>query len=186
MSGKTSAASGLGSRMPHTPDASVSPNAYARMVSGCPLPATTGSARCAPASASLRSSGSGLISLLSGMKPETIAPGGTAIGNGRSAIACAAAARTSAGRASRRASAALRSSVFDPAFMRYRTASAGRAQPALLRNIEDDSIGILELALEVLFFLIVAEIEEERAAGAFDALLRFGNVVDLETEMMRA
>ena len=43
------------------------------MVSGCPRPAIAGSASCAPASASLRISGTGLISLFSGMKPETIA-----------------------------------------------------------------------------------------------------------------
>ena len=55
----------------------------ARMISGWPLPATTGSASFAPASASLRISGSGLISLLSGMNPDTTAPGGTATGNGR-------------------------------------------------------------------------------------------------------
>ena len=46
------------------------------MISGWPRPTTTGSASCAPASASLRISGSGLISLLSGMKPETIVSGG--------------------------------------------------------------------------------------------------------------
>ena len=68
------------------------------MVSGCPRPATAGSASCAPASASLRISGMGLISLFSGMKPETIASAATASGSGRSAIAWAAAARMSAGR----------------------------------------------------------------------------------------
>ena len=52
------------------------------MISGLPRPATTGSASCAPASASLRISGSGLISLLSGEKPDTIAPGLIATGNG--------------------------------------------------------------------------------------------------------
>ena len=45
------------------------------MISGLPRPATTGSASLAPASASLRSSGSGLISVFSGEKPDTIAPG---------------------------------------------------------------------------------------------------------------
>ena len=45
------------------------------MISGWPRPATTGSASCAPASASLRISGNGLISLLSGEKPETMTPG---------------------------------------------------------------------------------------------------------------
>ena len=78
------------------------------MVSGLPRPAIAGSASCAPASASLRISGMGLISLFSGMKPETIASAAIATGNGRSAIACAAAARMSAGSASRRASASRR------------------------------------------------------------------------------
>ena len=55
------------------------PNAQARMISGLPRPATTGSASCAPASASLRISGTGLISLFIGEKPETIVPG--SIGN---------------------------------------------------------------------------------------------------------
>ncbi len=112
MSGSTSGASGLGSLMPHPPARSRSPNAQLRMISGSPRPATTGSASLAPDSASLRISGSALISLFNGMKPETIAPGGTATGNGRAAIACAAAARTSAGSASRRASASRRSVAF--------------------------------------------------------------------------
>ena len=45
------------------------------MISGLPRPATTGSASLAPAAASLRSSGSGLISVLSGEKPDTIDAG---------------------------------------------------------------------------------------------------------------
>ena len=61
------------------------------MISGLPRPAIAGSASCAPASASLRISGSGLISLFSGMKPETMAPGATATGNAARAIVSAAA-----------------------------------------------------------------------------------------------
>ena len=61
--------------------------------------------------ASLRISGSGLISLLSGMKPETIVPGAIASGNFRAAIASAAALRASGGNASRRAMASRRSSL---------------------------------------------------------------------------
>src|SRR5262245_34383731 len=61
-----------------------------------------------------------------------------------------------------------------------------RPEPALLRDVEDDPVGILELALEVHLVLAFAEIEEEGAAGAFDALLRLGEVVDLEAEMVRA
>ena len=102
--------------MPQIPGTSVSPKAKARMVSGLPRPATAGSASCAPKSASLRINGMGLISLPIGMKPATIASGITATGNGRAAMACAAAARTPAGSASRRArawrrSAALASSI---------------------------------------------------------------------------
>ena len=82
------------------------------MISGLPRPAIAGSASCAPASASLRISGSGLISLFIGMKPETIVPGVTATGNPRAAIASAAALRISAGSASRRASASARSFAF--------------------------------------------------------------------------
>jgi hypothetical protein len=59
-----------------------------------------------------RMSGSGLISLLIGMKPATVWPGATAIGNARAAIASAAAARSAAGKESRRASAICRSSDF--------------------------------------------------------------------------
>ena len=81
------------------------------MVSGLPRPATAGSASWAPASASLRISGIGLISLFKGMKPETIAPAATAHGNGRSAMVWAAAARMSGGRPSRRASASRRSAA---------------------------------------------------------------------------
>src|ERR1700679_3996673 len=59
------------------------------------------------------------------------------------------------------------------------------ALPAALRNIEDDAVRILEFALEIAV-AFVAEVEEEFTAVLFDALLRFGKVVDLETEMMRA
>ena len=57
MSGATSAASGVGSRMPHCPSLNSSPNFHARMIKGSPRPAMVGSARFAPASASLRNSG---------------------------------------------------------------------------------------------------------------------------------
>ena len=60
----------------------------------------------------LRISGIGLISLPSGMKPETIARSVSATGNGRAAIARAAVARTAAGNASRRSRACARSSAF--------------------------------------------------------------------------
>src|SRR5690349_15787338 len=57
-------------------------------------------------------SGSGLISLLSGMKPDTTMPGFTAIGNARAAIVSAPAARSVAGMASRLARVSLRSKDF--------------------------------------------------------------------------
>src|SRR4051812_31995851 len=112
MSGAASGASAFGSRMPHWPDASSSPNAKARMVSGLPRPAIAGSASCAPPAASLRISGSGLISVFSGMKPDTMVPGMIASGNARAAIASAACARSAAGTASRRISASLRMTDF--------------------------------------------------------------------------
>ncbi len=61
------------------------------MISGWPRPAIAGSASCAPASASLRISGSGLISVFIGKKPETMVPGAIATGNARAAIVSAAA-----------------------------------------------------------------------------------------------
>jgi len=81
------------------------------MTSGLPRPATTGSASPAPAAAKARISGTGLTSLLSGEKPDTIAPAGTATGKGRAAMAAAAPARSAGGSASRRATAARRTSA---------------------------------------------------------------------------
>src|SRR5580692_10896615 len=57
--------------------------------------------------------------------------------------------------------------------------------PAVLGNIEDDAIGILELAFEIAVTL-VAEIEEELAAGRLDFLLGLDQIVNLEAEMVRA
>ena len=54
----------------------------------------------------------------------------------------------------------------------------------LSRNIEE--IPPRSRTVEILFFLIVSEIKEERAAGAFDAFLGFGDVIDLEAEMVRS
>ena len=105
-------APGFGSRMPQTPDAISSPNFQARIVSGKPLPATTGKASEAPASASFRISGIGLNSVLIGEKPETTAPFGTSTGNARCVMVSTAAARAVAGIASRRASADWRSADF--------------------------------------------------------------------------
>ena len=82
------------------------------MTSGLPRPAIFGSANCAPASASFCISGSGLISLFSGIKPDTMVPREIGSGNARAAIASAAAFRISAGKASRRAAASRRSLVF--------------------------------------------------------------------------
>src|SRR2546423_1879485 len=58
--------------------------------------------------------------------------------------------------------------------------------PALLRDVEDHAVGILELALEVLLLGVAAEVEEELAAHGLDLLLRLGEVVDLEAEVVRA
>src|SRR5215475_7977907 len=57
--------------------------------------------------------------------------------------------------------------------------------PAVLRNVEDHAVGVLELALEVTVPL-VAEVEEELAAGLLDAALGVGEIVDLEAEVVRA
>src|SRR2546430_1485138 len=65
------------------------------------------------------------------------------------------------------------------------TVSAGGAEPAFARNIEDDPVGILELSFEILLLRVMAEIEEEPAAGFLDSLLCGGEIVDLEAEMMR-
>src|ERR1051325_3527176 len=81
------------------------------MISGLPRSWIAGSAKLAPAAASLRISGNGLISDFIGMKPATIIPG-LASASPRAAIASAAAARSSAGSASRLASAAARRSAF--------------------------------------------------------------------------
>src|SRR5580700_9531951 len=59
------------------------------------------------------------------------------------------------------------------------------ALPAVLGNIENDAVGVLKLALEIAM-TFVAEIEEEFAAGGFDFLLGFDEVVDLEAEMVSA
>src|SRR4051812_21146379 len=47
----------------------------------------------------------------------------------------------------------------------------GRAlleEPAFLRNVEDDAVRVLELALEVHIFLRLAQVEEKRAACRLD------------------
>ena len=62
---------------------------------------------------------------------------------------------------------------------------AVRALPAVLGNIEDHAVGVLELALEIAV-TFVAEVEEELAAVRLDALLGLDEIVDLEAEMMRA
>ena len=90
MSGKTSGASGFGSRMPQTPapaDRRTQRRAWSAACRG-PRPPAARAARPRPRACA--SAAAGLISLLSGMKPETIAPGATATGNGRAAMVCAA------------------------------------------------------------------------------------------------
>src|SRR5690348_1354848 len=108
------------------------------MMSGLPRAAMAGSASFAPASASFLKRGSGLISLFSGMKPETIVPGAIVTGNGRAAIASAPRWRTSAGMASRFASVALRSVAFWServvSVMVHVAVIAGRRQSRRTRN----------------------------------------------------
>src|SRR5437868_8348806 len=81
-------------------------------------------------------------------------------------------------------SAPKRSSPVASPFMR--SALLGRAEPALLRKIEDHAVGVLVLHLEVGVLLAFAEREEELAARRLDALLRLLEVLDLEAEVMRA
>src|SRR5262249_18831952 len=57
--------------------------------------------------------------------------------------------------------------------------------PAVLGNVEDHAIGILELALEIAVPLLT-KVEEEFAAIGFDPPLRFGEILDLKAEMVRA
>src|SRR5690349_4347110 len=59
------------------------------------------------------------------------------------------------------------------------------SDPALLREIEDDAVGVLVFHLEVRIFLVLAEREEKLAAGGLDALLRLLEIVHLETEVVR-
>ena len=67
-----------------------------------------------------------------------------------------------------------------------RQSSTGGAEPALLGDIENDPVRVLELALEILLLGIIAQVEEEGAARCFDALLRGCEIIDLEAEMMGA
>ena len=62
---------------------------------------------------------------------------------------------------------------------------AVRSLPAVLGNIEDHAVWILELAFKVAV-AFVAEIEEEFAAVGFDAPLGFGKIIDLKPEVVRA
>src|SRR5688572_18993131 len=60
------------------------------------------------------------------------------------------------------------------------------ALPALLRDVEDDAVGVLEFSLEILLLDVVAEVEEERAAQGLDLLLRLLEIFDLKAEVVRA
>src|SRR4029077_3902230 len=55
----------------------------------------------------------------------------------------------------------------------------------MLRDVEDHPVGVLELPLEIALPLI-AQIEEECAAGLLDAPSRLVEIVDLKAEVMRA
>src|SRR5215472_10632413 len=60
-----------------------------------------------------------------------------------------------------------------------------RALPAVLGDVEDHPVGILELALKIAVALF-AKIEKELAAIGLDAFLRFSDILDLKAEMVRA
>ncbi len=79
------------------------------MMSGLPRPAIAGSAKAAPASASLRISGSGLISVFIGIKPETILPAYLTVETRAPRLSRPRLPRAAAGSASRFARASLRS-----------------------------------------------------------------------------
>src|ERR1700733_6365753 len=64
--------------------------------------------------------------------------------------------------------------------------SACVAEPALFRDVENDTVGILELALEIHVVLGLAEIEKELAARRLDAALRPPGIFRLEAQMMAA
>ena len=55
----------------------------------------------------------------------------------------------------------------------------------MMRNVENNSVRVLHLPLEITS-TFVTEIEKEHAASFFDALLRFFQVIDLEAKMVRA
>src|SRR5262245_32063970 len=57
--------------------------------------------------------------------------------------------------------------------------------PALPIDVEDDAVGVLELALEIVV-VGIAQIEEELAPGLLDPLLLLREVVALEAEVMDA
>ena len=122
--------------MPHWPRSSGPPNCHARIDSGWPRPTMRGSASATPCSASLCISGGGLISLLYGMKPETMTLADTGSGNLRAAMASAPALRSSAS-ASRRAAASRRSDVFNSSM--FEVALIGRLGAEPRRPVEHRS-----------------------------------------------
>ena len=58
---------------------------------------------------------------------------------------------------------------------------ARRTEPAILRYIEDDPVGVLELAFEIHLFLVGTEIEMECPAVGFDLFLSCREIIDLES-----
>ena len=57
--------------------------------------------------------------------------------------------------------------------------------PAVLGNIKDDAVGVLELAFKIAL-PFVSEIKEKTPAVRLDALLSFDKIVDLKAEMVSA
>src|SRR5579862_981202 len=68
----------------------------------------------------------------------------------------------------------------------WRPALFLRADPALVRDVEDDAVGVAELLLVIERVLVLGQVEEELAAGGLDVLPRLVEVVDDEAEMMGA
>src|SRR5262245_30702635 len=65
-------------------------------------------------------------------------------------------------------------------------ASLLRSHPAVVRDVEDDSVRIAEFLLVVERLLLEWQLLEESTARLFDRLLLFGEIVDPEADMVDA
>ena len=98
ISGATSGASAFGSRMPHWPDASASPNAKARMISGLPRPGDHRQRELRAGGRELAHQRQRIDLALQRHEAGDDRAGPIASGNGRAAIVSAACARRRRGR----------------------------------------------------------------------------------------